>query len=185
MSELNDRQQRFVAEYLIDLNATAAYIRAGYSPNGAQQSSSELLLNPVVARAVAEGQAAHLHHADVTAQRVLEEYRRLAFMDARSFWEKVVVGVAFGVPITSVRLKAITDLTPDEGACLAGFEAVIKNAAAGDGQQDLVHKVKFWSKLDALEKLGEHLALFEGDGQQPADVPAFTLPPGTNGVAVH
>ena len=185
MSELNDRQQRFVAEYLIDLNATQAYIRAGYSPNGAQPSASALLSNPIVAEAVAEAQAAYLAAAGVTKARVLREYCSIAFQDRRAFWERVVVGVSFGVAVTVDRLKPILDLTPEQGSCLAGFEAVIKNAAAGDGQTDLVHKVKFESKLDALEKLGEHLALFEGDGQQPADVPAFTLPPGTNGVAVH
>jgi hypothetical protein len=40
-----------------------------------------------------------------------------------------------------------------------GFEAVIKNAAAGDGVTDLVHKIKFWNKLDALEALAQHLGL--------------------------
>ena len=65
------------------------------------------------------------------------------------------------------------------------FEAVIKNAAVGDWRTDLVAKVKFWSKLDALEKLAEHLGLLEGQGEQSADVPAFTLPPGCRGVDVH
>ena len=39
---LNDRQRLFVAEYLVDRNATRAYIRAGYSPDGARQSASRL-----------------------------------------------------------------------------------------------------------------------------------------------
>ena len=135
--------------------------------------------------AIAEGQAAQCDQAGITKQRVLEEYRRIAFFDQRSLWEKVTLGVAFGVPVVVKRLKDITDLTPEQGAVLAGFEAVIKNAAAGDGQQDLVHKVKCWPKLDALDRLAEHLGLLEGQGDQAADVPAFTLPNGSRGPAVH
>jgi hypothetical protein len=82
--------------------------------------------------------------------------------------------VALGAPVT--RLKTITVLTPVQNACLAGFEAGIKNAAAVDAKTDLVQKVKYWSKLDALEKLAEHLGLLEGQGERPADVSAFTLP---------
>jgi hypothetical protein len=103
--------------------------------------------------AIAEGQAAQCDQAGITKQRVLEEYRRIAFSDSRSFWETVVVGAAFGVPVIITRLKAITDLTPEQGACLAGFEAVIKNAAGGDFRTDLVHKVKYWPKLDALDRV--------------------------------
>ena len=121
----------------------------------------------------------------ITKARVLEEYRRIAFNDSRSFWERVVVGVAFGVPITVDRVKKITDLTPEQGACLASFEAVSKNVAAGDRMPDRVHKVKFWPKLDALDRLAEHLGLLEGQGDQAADVPAFTLPNGSKGPAVH
>jgi hypothetical protein len=94
-----------------------------------------------------------------------------------SFWEKVVVGVAFGVPITIERVKAITDLTPEQGACLAGFEAVIKNATAGDFKTDLVHKFKYWPKLDALDRLAEHLNLLKGQGaERSCTSPSLTIP---------
>ena len=52
-------------------------------------------------------------------------------------------------------------LHTEHAAALASFEAAIKNAAAGDGQTDLVHKVKFWDKLDALEKLAQHLGILK------------------------
>lgn len=54
---LTPKQQRFVDEYLIDLNATQAAIRAGYSAKTAQQTGSENLLKPVIADAVAKAQA--------------------------------------------------------------------------------------------------------------------------------
>ena len=164
MTPLTPKQQRFVAEFLVDLNATQAYIRAGYSRKGARVSASRLLANANVSAAVQAGQAAHLGRLDITKQRVLQEYARIAFNDPRRFWEQVQVPPAVdgsGPFVTIVRLKAITELGPDEAAALAGFEAVVKNAAAGDGVTDLVHKIKFWNKLDALHALAEHLGILK------------------------
>ena len=45
MNKLTNRQKRFVEEYLIDLNARQAAIRAGYSPKTAQEQASRLLAN--------------------------------------------------------------------------------------------------------------------------------------------
>ena len=56
MANLTPKQQRFVEEYLIDLNATQAAIRAGYSEKTAQQMWSENLLKPVIADAIKAGQ---------------------------------------------------------------------------------------------------------------------------------
>jgi len=53
---ITSKQQRFVTEYLIDLNATQAAIRAGYSRKTAQQQGSRLLTNVVVKRAIAAHQ---------------------------------------------------------------------------------------------------------------------------------
>ena len=55
---LTDKQQRFVEEYLVDLNAMQAAIRAGYSERMAQEQSSRLLSNVMVQEAVREAQAA-------------------------------------------------------------------------------------------------------------------------------
>jgi len=96
---------------------------------------------------VSSGKDKQIAKADLSATRVLEELRRLAMVDARSFWDD------------SGNLKPIKDLTPEQGSCLAGFEAVIKNAAAGDGVTDTVHKIKFWDKPRALEALAKHFAL--------------------------
>ncbi|MCD1645266.1 terminase small subunit [Aurantimonas coralicida] len=68
---LTDKQRRFVEEYLIDLNATQAAIRAGYSAKAAQGQGSRLLSNAMVARAVAEGAHKRATKAEVTAQDVL------------------------------------------------------------------------------------------------------------------
>lgn len=142
-----DRRQRFVAEYLVDLNATQAAIRAGYPRRTARQQASRLLANANVFRVIRERQAARLTRAELTADRVLEELRRVALVDARSFFDD------------AGNLKAVSALTAEQGAALASFEVLIKNAEAGDGKQDLVHKLKLWDKVRALELLAKHFRL--------------------------
>jgi phage terminase small subunit len=144
---LTPKQARFVGEYLKDLNATQAAIRAGYSERAARQAGYQLLTNSDVAIAVQQGQARQLESAELSAARVLEEYRRLAFSDIRSFFDE------------QGNLKPIHQLTPEQGSCLASMEVIIKNAEAGDGQTDRVHKFRVWDKTKALTDLAKHFAL--------------------------
>jgi phage terminase small subunit len=144
---LNPKQARFVAEYLIDLNGKQAAIRAGYSPKSAEVQASQLLRNPKVAEAVTTGKAKQLNDAGLSAARVLEEYRRLAFIDLRSFFD------------AAGNLKPMSELTAEHGSALAGLEVIIKNAEAGDGVTDRVHKFKVWDKTRALESLAKHFGL--------------------------
>lgn len=69
---LNTRQEQFIAEYLIDRNATQAAIRAGYSAATANKVGPRLLVNVGVANAIAEGARKQLKKAEITAQDVLE-----------------------------------------------------------------------------------------------------------------
>lgn len=73
MAELNDKQKRFVAEYIVDYNATQAAIRAGYSEKSAEQLGFQLLKKPSVAEAVANAQKKLAVKSDVTIERVLKE----------------------------------------------------------------------------------------------------------------
>ena len=77
MDVMNARQQRFVTEYLIDLNATQAAIRAGYSRKTAQQQGSRLLTNVVVKRAIAAQQDRQLKSVEVRIEDVLHDLRKL------------------------------------------------------------------------------------------------------------
>ena len=73
MSELTPKQRRFVDEYLIDLNATQAAIRAGYSNRRGRQQGSRLLKYSHVAEAVRAGQQMLAERAQVSAESVLEK----------------------------------------------------------------------------------------------------------------
>jgi phage terminase small subunit len=83
---LTPKQDRFVAEYLIDLNATQAAIRAGYSERTARDIGCENLAKPNIAAAIAEGIAKRADKLGLTAEKVLqdiEETRKAASQDGQ------------------------------------------------------------------------------------------------------
>ncbi len=71
MNKMTAKQERFVAEYLIDLNAKQAAIRAGYAEKGAAVEGSRLLATPKVATAVAAAQAARAERTEITQDFVV------------------------------------------------------------------------------------------------------------------
>lgn len=146
---MTPKQQRFVVEYLIDLNATQAAIRAGYSARAAGTIGHENLRRPAIAEAITAQQRQLAEQTGITALRVKEELARLAFSDVRTLFDD------------TGDLKSIHDLTADEAAPVASFEVIKKNAAAGDGHTDTIHKLKVWDKTKALELLGKHFGLFD------------------------
>ena len=78
MSDLNDKQRRFVDEYLIDMNATQAAIRAGYSQDTAYSQGQRLLKHVEVAALVSEGKARLAQKAGVTQEWVVERLKTVA-----------------------------------------------------------------------------------------------------------
>lgn len=77
------RKQAFVDNYLLDLNAAAAAIRAGYSPRGAAQAPYRLMQETAVSDAIAVAQAARSRRTGMSADRVVRELARIAFADVR------------------------------------------------------------------------------------------------------
>ncbi len=145
---LTPRQERFVAEYLVDLNATQAAIRAGYSEATAHAQGSRLLKNAEVAEAIREAQAARSARVEVRADEILLELKRIALAD---------LGEAFD---DNGNLKPMKDIPPDVRRAMAGVD-VIELPGSEDGEAGgLVKKVKFWDKTKALELLGKHLKLY-------------------------
>ena len=145
---LNDRQSRFVAEYLVDLNATQAAIRAGYSPASARTQAADLLTNPNIAAAIAEAQAARSRRTEVTADRVVLELARVAFGDPRRVMSWGPGGV---------KLRPSAELADEEAAIVAEVgETTTKEGGS--------LRVKTVDKLGALRLLGQHLGMF-GEGK--------------------
>ena len=80
-SALTPRQQRFVDEYLVDLNATQAAVRAGYSKRTAEQQGPRLLGNVGVAAAIAARMKVRSERLDIQADNVLQAIAKIAFAD--------------------------------------------------------------------------------------------------------
>lgn len=70
--KLTAKQAAFVSEYLIDLSATQAAIRAGYSVKTANRIASENLTKPVISRAIEQAMARRAERTELTAQDVLD-----------------------------------------------------------------------------------------------------------------
>ena len=76
---MTKKQKRFVEEYLIDLNATQAAIRAGYSPATAKEIGCENLTKPNISEAIAKAMAERSRRTGVNQDRVLQELAKIAF----------------------------------------------------------------------------------------------------------
>ena len=138
---LSPKQAAFVAEYLIDLNATRAAIRAGYSERTAGWTGCRLLRNAAVREAVEREQARRAERTGITADRVLAELANIAFADPRDLMEWGPDGVT---------LKDSASLT-------AGQSASVAEVADGSGG---TLRLKKHDKVKALELLARHIGMF-------------------------
>ncbi len=85
VARLTERQKRFVEEYLVDLNATQAAIRAGYSPRTAYSTGQRLLKNVEVQAAIQEAMEERSRRTEVTQDMVVDELRAVAFAQAADY----------------------------------------------------------------------------------------------------
>lgn len=86
-SPLTDKQQRFVEEYMVDLNATQAAIRAGYSPNTAAEQGYDHLRKPQIQHAIADARRKQQERTAITADLVLTRIANIALADPRELVE--------------------------------------------------------------------------------------------------
>ena len=143
---LRPLQQRFVDEYLTDLNATQAAIRAGYSATTARFIGYENLTKPYIAEAIAARQQALQAACAVTQERVVTELAHVGFADMSTYMRWGGDGV---------RLKDSASLTPAQ-------RRVVAEVSETTTEHGGTIRLKLHNKLQALEKLGEHLGLWKG-----------------------
>lgn len=151
---LTAKQERFVAEYLIDLNATQAAIRSGYSARTADQQGSRLLANVKVAAAIAEAQAKRSDRTQITQDRVLKELAKIGFSDLRKMLTP------------GGNLVDPQEWDDETAGAISSMEIVTRPGGVNeDGEREVEHvaKIRAWDKLAALEKIGKHLGMFSGD----------------------
>lgn len=107
---------------------------------------------------VARKSRQQLADVDVTAQDVKRRLVLLGFQDIRSLFD------------VDGNLKPLHTLTADQAAVIAGMEIIIKNAQAGDGVTDRVHKIRIVDQVKPLEMLAKHFGLLEDHGPMQVDV---------------
>lgn len=147
---MTDKQERFCEEYMIDLNATQAAIRAGYSPKTANEQGSQLLAKLSIQNRIAQLQAEQSRRTCVSADRVVRELAKIAFVNAADL-----------IDPKTASLKS--DVSHDD---LAAVQSVKVKTFGEDG---LEQEVKLADKLRALDLLGKHLGMFNGASGDTSD----------------
>ena len=155
MAKLNARQQRFVEEYLIDLNATQAAIRAGYKKTEyTDTNANKLLENTRIREAIDKAMAERSKRTGINQDRVIQELARIAFVNPQN-----VINAEDG----SVRDGA----TEDDLACIQSVKVKTMNGEKGYSEE---REVRLNDKIKALELLGKHLGMFKDKVELEADM---------------
>lgn len=159
---LNDRHQRFVIEYLVDYNATKAYLRAGYctSLEAARRNAARLLTRDDISTEVERQSKAMLNRVqqstEVTLERTVREIAKLAFVDPRKFFHP------------DGRPKNITELDDETASALAGMDVQEEFEGSGEDRKfvGFTKKYKLADKNASLDKLMRHLGGYKADNDQ-------------------
>jgi len=154
MANLSPKQKLFVSEYLVDLNATQAAARAGYSKKTAHRIGAENMQKPAIVAAIQEAMANREKRTLVTADSVVTELAKIGFANMQDYLRE-----GFSV-------QDVQKLTRDQAAAIQ--EITI------DGDKI---RFKLADKRAALVDIGRHLGIFERDNKQsnPADAVAAVI----------
>lgn len=141
---LTKKQKRFVEEYLIDLNATQAAIRAGYSPDTAKAIGCENLTKPNIKEYIDKAIAERSKRTGINQDRVIRELARIAFVNAAN--------------VIDTKDATIKEGTSDDDT--AAIQSVKVKSFGEDGVE---REIKLADKIKALELLGKHLGMFQNN----------------------
>jgi phage terminase small subunit len=144
--KLTFKQERFIEEYLIDLNASQAGLRAGYK---SESIGRQQLTKTNVQEAIQKARKRLMKRTEVTQDRIITELARLAFMDPRQFFDE------------HGTLKEIHTLPEEAAAVIAGMDISTDFIGKGDDPTFIItKKIKLTRKEKALEMLCKYLGLF-------------------------
>ena len=156
MNNKTAKQDRFVEEYLIDLNATQAAIRAGYSEKTARQIGQENLSKPNIQEAIQKAMQKRSGETKITQKMVLEELAIIGFSDLQNY-------INIGEDTGTIVAKTFEEMPENSSRALRAIreDRAIKEDAKGD-QVTVYDKIKFelHDKIKALELIGRHLGMF-------------------------
>lgn len=163
MSNLTDKQIRFCEEYIVDLNATQAAIRAGYAEKTAMEQGSRLLSNVKVEKYLHELRAKRSQEITVSADEIINELKIISFSD-----------------VTRFEVDDNGKVTCDNPADLRAIQSVkVTRRSFGDSGSEVKTEIRLWNKNDSLKQLGMHKGIFEKDNQQKHPSTEYVFPEDT------
>lgn len=156
MEKLTDKQAQFVREYLVDLNATQAAIRCGYSEKSAETQGSRLYRNGEVRAAIDEALAKRAEKTGITAERVLSEIANMAFYDIADLM--IEIGDDKDAPVVIEGNKIYGLRGPTD---IRSLPENVRRVIVGYGWDKAGNfTIKIADKSKALDQLARHLSLY-------------------------
>jgi phage terminase small subunit len=159
--KLTRKQERFVQEYLIDLNAAQAAIRAGYAVRTARAIGHENLTKPDIAAAIEKAMAERAERAKLTGDMVIDELRKIAFANMGDYMKSTPEGDPY---------VDFSTLTPDQTAALAEMTVDFVGGRGENARAVKRVKCKLHDKQAALVTLARLLGLFDPKKREPEKV---------------
>lgn len=158
--KLTEKQRRFIEEYLIDLNATQAAIRAGYKRSEyTDTNAAKILENTRVAEEIEKRMAERSKRTGINQDRVVQELAKLAFVNAADV-----------IDVNTATVRA--DAKPEDLACIASVK--VKRTTKGESVIE-EREIRFYDKKDSLVQLGRHLGMFKDKVEVDGTVPVVIV----------
>lgn len=168
--KLTPKQEMFCKEYLVDLNATQAAKRAGYSEDTANKNAARLMVNEGIAQRIQELMNERAAEVGVTAAKILKRLDSIGDVDLGRAYDK------------NGNLLPIHEIPEDVRRCISGIKVFEEFEGFGKERVKIgeVREVKFWDKIKANELLGRHLKLFTDKVEHSGTVTLEQLVAGSN-----
>lgn len=165
MKPLSITERQFVAEYLVDFNATGALIRLGWQPGHANSHAYRWMRRPHVRAAIEKGMRRLDAYVMISAARVLEEVSCVALADPRRLFHD------------DGTLKAVHELDPDTARAVSSIKTTTKPGKDGE-PPTVIHEIKLWDKNRATEQLLKALGKLSDGGPVTLNQTTITAGPG-------
>jgi phage terminase small subunit len=155
LAKLTAKQQRFCDEYLIDLNATQAAIRAGYKRSDyTDTNANKLLENTRIKETIEKAMAERSKRTGISQDRVIQELARIAFVNP--------------IDVINTENGSVSDSASDDDlACIQSVKVKTMSSDKGWSEE---REVKLNDKMKALELLGKHLGMFKDKVELDTDM---------------
>ena len=154
---MRDSHKRFAEKYFETLNGSESALYAGYSSKTSAEQGYQLLKREDIQQYLSELRKKEAKKHNVTKERLIEEYAKIAFFDIRDIYNE------------DGNLVNIKDLDSKSAGAIASIKSFEEYETDKAGNKNLIgtnKEVRVFDKIRALQDLGKHLGLFEKDNEQ-------------------